>query len=51
MHHDSLQQLMRRGRMERNRYADPDPDRFRIGASWYRFVPSAGDLYIGPVTL
>ena len=42
---------MRRERTDRNRYADPDPDRFRTGAGWHRFVPSVGDLYKGPVTL
>ena len=32
-------------------YADPDPDRSRIGAGWHRFVLHTGDLYKGPVTM
>ena len=43
--------VMRRKRTDRNRYADPDPDRFRTSAGLHRFVLSTGDLYKGPVTL
>ena len=42
---------MRRERIDRNRYADPDLDQFRTGAGWHRFVRSTGDLYKGPVTM